>query len=291
MLPNARFCNICFQLTCANLLTDSGIFFFSRCLQRLLEARFNSLERFVSFCVMFHAAAETTNAGLWGLPHWDWTRSQAHMRVNTTACPVLDGDSGDDHTPAMPLKKSPPGTASDGAASRRVASANGENNGAALPSAKNNPLSGAAGAGAEVAGDHPLPLPPPAAAPPLSLRGRGSAPQQAPLRSSGEALSLLRRVRVLAHLPLEMLESLAVYCTPVTFLPGSCLVGQGDLGDSLVLVAEGTAVVLLASPKDALAATEESGPVGHEVRVFLAPVFLEYVLHTFYVPSYNAEFV
>ena len=230
----------------------------------------------MSFCVMFHAAAETTNAGLWGLPQWDWTRSQAHMRVNTTACPVLDGDSGDDHSPAMPPKKSPTGTASDGAASRRVASANSNNNGAALPNAANSPLSGAA---AEMDGGYLLPLPPPAAVP--QLRGGGSAPQQATLRSSGEALSLLRRVRVLAHLPLEMLESLAVCCTPVSFLPGSCLVGQGDFGDSLVLVAEGTAVVLLANPRDALAATGESGPVGHEVRVLLAPGFLEYILHTF----------
>eukprot|EP00615_Pteridomonas_danica_P011780 CAMPEP_0114331576 /NCGR_PEP_ID=MMETSP0101-20121206/2506_1 /TAXON_ID=38822 ORGANISM="Pteridomonas danica, Strain PT" /NCGR_SAMPLE_ID=MMETSP0101 /ASSEMBLY_ACC=CAM_ASM_000211 /LENGTH=1431 /DNA_ID=CAMNT_0001461959 /DNA_START=122 /DNA_END=4417 /DNA_ORIENTATION=+ len=58
--------------------------------QRLLEARFNSLERFVSFTVMFHAAAESTNQGLWGIPKWDYSRSQSHMRVNTTACPVMD---------------------------------------------------------------------------------------------------------------------------------------------------------------------------------------------------------
>ena len=40
---------------------------------------------------MFHAAAESTNEGLWGLPKWDYSRSQSHMRINTTACPVLDG--------------------------------------------------------------------------------------------------------------------------------------------------------------------------------------------------------
>lgn len=58
--------------------------------QRLLEARFNSLERFVSFCVIFHASAESTNRGLWGLSKWDMSRSQSHMRINTTACPVMD---------------------------------------------------------------------------------------------------------------------------------------------------------------------------------------------------------
>ncbi len=45
----------------------------------------------MSFCVIFHAAAESTNEGLWGLPTWDYSRSQSHMRINTTACPVLDG--------------------------------------------------------------------------------------------------------------------------------------------------------------------------------------------------------
>jgi hypothetical protein len=58
--------------------------------QRLLEARFNSLERFVSFCVMFHASAECVNHDLWGLWRWDISRSQSHMRINTTACPVMD---------------------------------------------------------------------------------------------------------------------------------------------------------------------------------------------------------
>jgi hypothetical protein len=237
-----------------------------------LEARFNSLERFVSFCVIFHAAAETTNAGLWGLPHWDWTRSQAHMRVNTTACPVLDGDSGDDQQghPAMlqQTKKSPGGgaTADNRALAHNAGNAN-NNNSPSLPEAKTNSL---AAAGAEMDGGHQLPLPPPVAAPLLRVGGGGGQQQAA---QSSEALSLLRRVRVLAHLPLEMLESLAVYCTPASFLAGSCLVGQGDLGDSLVLVADGTAVVLLANPRDAQAATEESGPVGHEARVCVCQAF------------------
>jgi len=202
------------------------------------------------------------------------------MRVNTTACPVLDGDSGDDQQghPAMlqQTKKSPGGgaTADNRALAHNAGNAN-NNNSPSLPEAKTNSL---AAAGAEMDGGHQLPLPPPVAAPLLRVGGGGGQQQAA---QSSEALSLLRRVRVLAHLPLEMLESLAVYCTPASFLAGSCLVGQGDLGDSLVLVADGTAVVLLANPRDAQAATEESGPVGHEVvfvcvcaRLFMIVFFL-----------------
>ena len=58
--------------------------------QLFLESRVNSLERFVSAAVLLHAMAEGTQAGLWGLPKWSMSRSQAHLRVATTACPVTD---------------------------------------------------------------------------------------------------------------------------------------------------------------------------------------------------------
>jgi hypothetical protein len=61
-----------------------------RRVQQFLESRFASVERFVSAAVLLHAMAEGTQANLWGLPRWDMSRSQAHLRVATTACPVTD---------------------------------------------------------------------------------------------------------------------------------------------------------------------------------------------------------
>ena len=58
--------------------------------QLFLEFRFACLERFVAGAVLLHSTAEATLSGLWGLPRWDMSRGQAHLRVNTTACPVPD---------------------------------------------------------------------------------------------------------------------------------------------------------------------------------------------------------
>ena len=57
-------------------------------IQRFLESRFASLERYVSFNVMFHSMSAETIKGLWFLPRNNHSRSQSHMRINTTACPV-----------------------------------------------------------------------------------------------------------------------------------------------------------------------------------------------------------
>lgn len=64
--------------------------------QRMMESRFASLERFVAFTVMFNACAETVNQDLWMLPDWDTSRSQSHMRTNSTACPVDDTSTPSD---------------------------------------------------------------------------------------------------------------------------------------------------------------------------------------------------
>jgi len=65
--------------------------------QRLLEARFASLERFAALAVLCHASAEATQEGLWGDRRgWDTSRSQSHMRVSTTACPVALQDTKGD---------------------------------------------------------------------------------------------------------------------------------------------------------------------------------------------------
>ena len=42
---------------------------------------------------MFHSMTKQTLAGLWWIPRWKHWRSQSHMRVNTTACPVADPGS------------------------------------------------------------------------------------------------------------------------------------------------------------------------------------------------------
>lgn len=55
--------------------------------QSLYEDRVAAMERFVSFCVLFHAMARS-NASPLLLPPWDISRSQSYLRVATTASPV-----------------------------------------------------------------------------------------------------------------------------------------------------------------------------------------------------------
>jgi hypothetical protein len=130
------------------------------------------------------------------------------MRVNTTACPVLDGDSGDDRHAAAaesahgprPLGRAPGAAAA--APQGRAAASKGP--------------SGAAGS----------------TSPSLAAAAEDSQTRE----QRAEVLGLLKRVRALASLPPPLLESLARQCSGAQFPGGSCLVGQGDFGDALVLV-------------------------------------------------------
>eukprot|EP01038_Epipyxis_sp_PR26KG_P007438 gene7438-10134_t len=55
--------------------------------QRFYECRIASLERYIAFCVMFHAMAEKCSKPLLLQP-WDIARSQSNLRIATTACPI-----------------------------------------------------------------------------------------------------------------------------------------------------------------------------------------------------------
>jgi hypothetical protein len=52
------------------------------------EGRFASLERYISFLVMFHSMALRAASTSWPLPPWDISRSQSILRVASTAAPV-----------------------------------------------------------------------------------------------------------------------------------------------------------------------------------------------------------
>jgi hypothetical protein len=51
--------------------------------QHLYECRIASLERYIAFCVMFHAMAKRSSHP-WLSPSWDIARSQSNLRVATT---------------------------------------------------------------------------------------------------------------------------------------------------------------------------------------------------------------
>jgi len=72
-------------------------------LQYFYESRVASLERYVAFCVMFHALASSVNKPLFA-PMWDLARSQSNLRVATTASPVTNS-SGDHEEPSRECKK------------------------------------------------------------------------------------------------------------------------------------------------------------------------------------------
>ena len=55
--------------------------------QQFYECRVASLERYLAFCVMFHAMAKYSSHPWLKLP-WDIARSQSNLRVATTASPI-----------------------------------------------------------------------------------------------------------------------------------------------------------------------------------------------------------
>jgi hypothetical protein len=66
-------------------------------LQRFYECRLASLERYLAFCVMFHAMAQTAHAP-WFCKSWEIARSQSNLRVATTAAPISASDVSLDDT-------------------------------------------------------------------------------------------------------------------------------------------------------------------------------------------------
>jgi hypothetical protein len=56
-------------------------------LQQFYESRVASLERYLSFCVMFHAMAKDCHKP-WLRAPWDIAKSQSNLRVATTASPI-----------------------------------------------------------------------------------------------------------------------------------------------------------------------------------------------------------
>jgi len=64
-----------------------------RPLQQLYEGRVAALERYISFCVIFHAMAKECSHP-WFRSPWDIARSQSNLRVATTASPVAVFETG-----------------------------------------------------------------------------------------------------------------------------------------------------------------------------------------------------
>ncbi|KAJ1627773.1 hypothetical protein T492DRAFT_1120330 [Pavlovales sp. CCMP2436] len=61
-------------------------------LQRFYECRLASLERYLAFCVTFHALAKLSSTP-WLCKGWDMARSQSNLRVATTAAPISASDA------------------------------------------------------------------------------------------------------------------------------------------------------------------------------------------------------
>ena len=75
--------------------------------QTFYECRIASLERYIAFCVMFHAMAVQCHKPMFRVP-WDIARSQSNLRVATTASPVsaVDcGGSNSQHTQSTGVKQ------------------------------------------------------------------------------------------------------------------------------------------------------------------------------------------
>lgn len=64
----------------------------SAVLQQFYECRIASLQRYIAFCVMFHAMASACSKPALCYP-WDIGRSQSNLRVATTASPISASDS------------------------------------------------------------------------------------------------------------------------------------------------------------------------------------------------------
>ena len=63
--------------------------------QHFYETRIASLERYISFCVMFHAMAKSSSTP-WLCSGWNIARSLSNLRVATTACPNESAEEGAD---------------------------------------------------------------------------------------------------------------------------------------------------------------------------------------------------
>lgn len=61
--------------------------------QHFYETRIAALERYISFCVMFHAMAKSSSMP-WLCGGWDIARSQSNLRVATTASPNESAEEG-----------------------------------------------------------------------------------------------------------------------------------------------------------------------------------------------------
>lgn len=77
--------------------------------QLFYECRIASLERYMTFCVLFHVMA-SESCRPWLCYPWDIARSQSNLRVATTASPisaadVSDGGSGGHGGPSSEAKK------------------------------------------------------------------------------------------------------------------------------------------------------------------------------------------
>jgi hypothetical protein len=68
---------------------------FQQIVQQFYECRVASLERYTSFCVMFHAMA-AHSCKPWLRKEWDMARSQSNLRVATTASPI-SAEGGGQH--------------------------------------------------------------------------------------------------------------------------------------------------------------------------------------------------
>lgn len=75
---------------------------FQQIVQQFYECRVASIERYVAFCVFFHAMAERSRSPWFCVP-WDMARSQSNLRVATTASPVANEGGG--HSISNEVKK------------------------------------------------------------------------------------------------------------------------------------------------------------------------------------------
>jgi len=66
---------------------------YQQIVQQFYECRIASIERYVAFCVFFHAMAERSRTPWFCVP-WDMARSQSNLRVATTASPVANEGGG-----------------------------------------------------------------------------------------------------------------------------------------------------------------------------------------------------
>lgn len=72
--------------------------------QHFYECRIASLERYMAFCVMFHAMADKSRHP-WLHPGWDIARSQSNLRIATTASPISAADSQGGHEMSKEAKQ------------------------------------------------------------------------------------------------------------------------------------------------------------------------------------------